>query len=132
MAFTLLNQKKHFGDCMSRASALFKSISALALIVSVHTMADNLNIASLDPKEPCAAPAYPRTALANEEQGATVIALLIGVDGHVSDSKIEKGSGFGDLDRATLKLAQCKFKPVLKDGKAEASWVSLEYDWKLD
>jgi len=117
---------------MSVSNLLFKSLTALALLVSVNAMVDGLNIAGLDPKESCPAPAYPRAALANEEQGATVVSVLVGVDGHVTDSKVEKSSGFSDLDRATLKLAQCKFKPVLKDGKAEPSWVSLEYDWKLD
>jgi periplasmic protein TonB len=117
---------------MSVSNFLFKSLTALALVVSVNAMADDMSLSSLDPKEPCPRPDYPRASLANEEQGATTISLLVGVDGKVTDSRIDKSSGFKNLDKATLKLAQCKFKPVLKDGKPDPTWISLEYDWKLD
>jgi protein TonB len=117
---------------MSLARFVGKSLAALALLASFNAMADDLVLPGLDPKTPCARPDYPRASLANEEQGTTVVSVLVGTDGTVTDSKIEKSSGFHNLDKATLKLAQCKFKPVLNNGKAEATWVSLEYVWKLD
>lgn len=117
---------------MSSATFLLKTVAVLAAVVSLPAWADDLTLQSLDPRVPCEKPAYPRSSLANEEQGTTVVSLLVGVDGKVTDSKIAKGSGFSALDRATLKLADCKFKPVLKDGKADAEWISLEYVWKLD
>jgi protein TonB len=89
-------------------------------------------VATIDAKVPCDKPEYPRASLVNEEQGTVVLSLQISVDGKVTDSKVEKSSGFKNLDKATLKLANCHFKPLLKDGKPEQSWAKFEYVWKLD
>ena len=81
----------------------------------------------------CAKPAYPRKSLRNEEQGTVVLQFLIGVDGRVADSKVEKSSGFRDLDSAARNaLGQCRFKPGLADGKPQQSWVKVQYVWKLE
>jgi len=90
------------------------------------------SVASLDTKTPCDKPEYPRASLVNEEQGTVVLALEIGVDGKVMDSKVEKSSGFKNLDKATMKLASCHFRPVTQDGKPVQTWAKFEYVWKLD
>ncbi|MEJ1959471.1 MAG: TonB family protein [Nitrosomonadales bacterium] len=41
----------------------------------------------------CEKPEYPRKSLQNEEQGTVLLAFLIGLDGQVKDSRIEKSSG---------------------------------------
>jgi protein TonB len=80
----------------------------------------------------CSKPDYPRNSLRNEEQGTVRIQFLIGLDGHVADSKIEKSSGFRTLDAAAKKaLSLCKFKPGTVDGKPQQSWTSVNYVWKL-
>jgi protein TonB len=88
--------------------------------------------ATLDTKAPCDKPEYPRASLVNEEQGTVILSLQIATDGKVTDSKVEKSSGFKNLDKAALKLAQCKFKPLTRDGKPETAWAKFEYAWKLD
>lgn len=89
--------------------------------------------AQLDPKAPCEKPEYPRASLVNEETGVVTLALLIAIDGHVIDSKVDKTSGFKNLDNAALKaFAKCKFKPIIKDGKPEQDWAKLQQTWKLD
>lgn len=90
------------------------------------------SVATIDPKAPCDKPEYPRASLVNEEQGTVVLSLEIGVDGKVVDSKVEKSSGFKNLDKATMKLAACHFKPVTQDGKPVQTWAKFEYVWKLD
>jgi protein TonB len=80
----------------------------------------------------CNKPDYPRNSLRNEEQGTVRIQFLIGLDGHVADSKIEKSSGFRTLDAAAKKaLSLCKFKPGTVDGKPQQSWTTVNYVWKL-
>jgi len=80
----------------------------------------------------CEKPDYPRNSLRNEEQGVVRIQFLIGLDGRVADSKIEKSSGFRGLDQAAVKaLSLCKFKPGLIDGKPQQSWTAVDYVWKL-
>jgi len=117
---------------MSSFSRKFLAFAAPLLLASVTAntaMAESF--ATLDTKAPCDKPEYPRASLVNEEQGTVILSLQIGTDGKVIDSKVDKSSGFKNLDRATMKLAQCKFKPVVKDGKPEESWAKFEYDWKL-
>jgi protein TonB len=114
------------------------TITRLPLIVAAPLLCVALNasaadyVAAIDTKAPCDKPEYPRASLVNEEQGTVILALQIAVDGKVADSKVEKSSGFKNLDKATMKLAQCKFKPLVKDGKPEEAWAKFEYVWKLD
>lgn len=76
---------------------------------------------------------YPKASLMNEEQGVTSMSFLVNADGSVSDSKLEKSSGFKGLDKAALKgLASCKFKPGTKDGAPAQTWTKVDYAWKLD
>jgi protein TonB len=106
------------------------SLIALAVSFGAHA-ADTLAV--IDSKVPCEPPAYPRASLVNEEKGVVTLAMQVGPDGVVADSKVEKSSGFKNLDKAALKaLSACKFKPGTKDGKAELSWTKVEYNWKLD
>ena len=113
-----------------------KLISRSALFVAIpFAFAANLafaETATIDTKFPCDKPEYPRASLVNEEQGTVILALQIGADGKVMDSKVEKSSGFKNLDKATMKLANCHFKPVEKDGKPAQAWAKFEYVWKLD
>ena len=86
----------------------------------------------LDSKS-CEKPAYPRASLVNEEKGLVILAFLISVDGKVVESKVDKSSGFKNLDRAAISaLSQCKFKPGTKDGKPEQAWTKVEYNWTLE
>ena len=81
----------------------------------------------------CAELEYPARSLRNEETGVTTLALLVGLDGKVVDSRVEKSSGFKDLDNAARAgLSKCKFKPATLDGKPEMTWSKLQYVWKLD
>ena len=76
---------------------------------------------------------YPKASLMNEEQGTVSMSFLINADGTVADSKLEKTSGFKNLDKAALKsLAGCKFKPGTKDGAPAQTWTKVDYAWKLD
>ena len=75
---------------------------------------------------------YPKASLMNEEQGNVSMAFLVSADGSVVDSKIEKSSGYKNLDKAAIKaISACKFKPGTKDGAVAQTWTKVDYDWKL-
>lgn len=81
----------------------------------------------------CDKPEYPRNSLRNEEEGTVTLQFLIGTDGRVMDSKVEKTSGFKDLDRAAQRaLGQCRFKPGMANGQPQQSWTRVQYVWKLE
>ncbi|MDF3036946.1 MAG: energy transducer TonB [Paucimonas sp.] len=78
-------------------------------------------------------PEYPARALRDELEGTTIVAFLIGTDGRVADSRIEKSSGSKDLDNAAkVGLGRCKFTPGTIDGVPQESWTKVTYVWKLD
>ena len=81
----------------------------------------------------CAKPEYPAASVRAQETGLVVLQFLIGHDGMVLDSKVERSSGFRRLDDAAKRgLSLCKFKAGTEEGKAVQSWARIEYLWKLD
>ena len=88
----------------------------------------SLNVAA------CKAPTYPLEAARNEWQGEVILAFLVGVDGNVVASKIERSSGHQVLDeQARTFLAACRhFKPAIKNGKPAEAWARVAYVWKLE
>jgi len=75
---------------------------------------------------------YPKASLLNEEQGAVSMAFLVSPGGEVVDSKVEKSSGYKNLDKAAVKaISACKFKPGTKDGAVAQTWTKVDYVWKL-
>ncbi|MBV6322170.1 TonB family protein [Duganella violaceipulchra] len=81
----------------------------------------------------CVPPKYPTNSYLSGESGSVLLALLVGNDGRVIESKVQKSSGFPDLDKAARKaLSQCKFKPAGSDGQGEPVWATMTYVWTLD
>ena len=76
---------------------------------------------------------YPKASLMNEEQGTVSMSFLVNPDGTVAESKLDKTSGFKNLDKAAIKsISACKFKPGTKDGAPAQTWTKVDYAWKLD
>ena len=81
----------------------------------------------------CAKPAYPISAARNGDTGTVTLALLVGTDGRVSGSRVQKSSGSRDLDRAAVNaLSLCQFKPAMNNGVPEAGWAQIAYVWTLE
>lgn len=81
----------------------------------------------------CAKPHYPQSDLSERHQGTVTLAFKVGADGTVSESKVQRSSGFPGLDEAArVALAKCSFTPALKDGQAVAAWTPIQYVWSLD
>lgn len=81
----------------------------------------------------CAKPAYPINAARNGDTGTVTLALLVGADGRVTGSRIQKSSGSRELDRAAVNaLSLCQFKPAMHNGVPEAGWAQIAYVWSLE
>ncbi|WP_421793744.1 energy transducer TonB [Hydrocarboniphaga effusa] len=79
----------------------------------------------------CREPEYPAVSERLSETGTVLLQLLVGTDGKVTDSKIEKSSGFERLDKAAQQaLSRCKFEPGEVDGKPSAAWAQLKYTFR--
>ena len=81
----------------------------------------------------CEKPEYPAIARQLNQQGTVALRFLVGVDGSVLESIVDKTSGFELLDQAALSgLSKCKFSVAIKDGKPIQSWSSMRYTWRLE
>ena len=81
----------------------------------------------------CEKPEYPSASKRLEEEGTVQLKFLVGVDGKVIESAVEKSSGFRRLDEAARAgLSKCQFKPGTVDGKPQQSWASMKYTWRLE
>lgn len=109
------------------------SVAAVAaLLVSLSSAALAAEVPATFDAKTCKVD-YPKASLMNEEQGTVTMSFLVNADGSVADSKIEKSSGFKNLDKAAIKaLSACKFKPGTKDGAPAETWTKVDYAWKLD
>jgi len=87
----------------------------------------------IDVAKACQQPKYPASAIRMGDEGVVDLEFLIGLDGHVDDSRIAGSSGHDQLDRAARDaLALCRFTPGTVDGKPERSWAHIRYRWRLD
>lgn len=81
----------------------------------------------------CGTPEYPARAARNGESGTVTLALLVGTDGRVAGSRVQKSSGSRELDKAAVSaLSLCKFKPATSGGVAEQAWAQIAYVWTLE
>jgi protein TonB len=79
----------------------------------------------------CREPEFPPASERLGEYGSVIVALLVGVDGKVIDSRVEQSSGFPRLDQAALKgLTRCRFTPGTVDGVPESSWHLMRYTFE--
>jgi protein TonB len=79
----------------------------------------------------CKEPDYPAVSERLGEAGSVTLMLLVGVDGKVTDSKIQTSSGFDRLDKAAQQaLSRCKFEPGTVDGVPQPAWAPLKYTFR--
>ena len=92
-----------------------------------------VRVAAVVDAKACTRPEYPRSALRNGDTGTVTLALLVGTDGRVAESRVEKSSGVRDPDRAAQAgLSLCRFQPGTVDGVPQQSWTRMEYVWSLE
>lgn len=81
----------------------------------------------------CDKPEYPSASRRMEEEGTVGLRFLVGVDGKVIQSEVEKSSGYKRLDEAARAgLSKCQFRPAMVDGQPEQAWTTIRYVWRLE
>ena len=107
--------------------------SAVPVAVVAQPPAPLVRTAAVIAAANCEKPEYPSASRRFEEEGTVTLKFLVGTDGKVKESALEKSSGFKRLDDAArLGLAKCLFKPGTENGHAVESWASIKYTWKLE
>lgn len=90
--------------------------------------------AAVDPRHPLTQPAYPMSAIRNNEEGALSLSILIGIDGRVREAKVVQSSGSAKLDQAAINEAKTKWhlKPATRDGVPFEEWLTLRVVFRLE
>ena len=78
-------------------------------------------------------PPYPSLSKRLNEQGKTIIKVLIGADGLPQRAEIVRSSGFERLDQAALvTVMRWRYVPGKRGGVAEAMWFNVPINWVLE
>jgi protein TonB len=110
----------------SRYAAMITS-----LLLSVNAMAAE-QAPRVDPAS-CAKPDYPARWVNEGDSGNVVIAMLVGADGKVIESKVLESSGSLRVDRASVRAGErCKFVTAAKSGATAPAWAKVQYSWVIE
>ncbi|MES2415064.1 MAG: energy transducer TonB [Pseudomonadota bacterium] len=78
-------------------------------------------------------PPYPVISRRLNEQGKSVIRVLIGIDGLPQKAEIGKSSGFDRLDQAAMTtVMRWRYVPGKRNGAPEAMWFNVPINWVLE
>lgn len=78
------------------------------------------------------APKYPLQAIKERHQGTVTVLILVDVRGNPKDIRIEKSSGFSELDLAAVEAArQWKYTPEIKYGTPVEGYVRVPVNFDL-
>lgn len=78
-------------------------------------------------------PVYPESARKDKIEGTAQIETVIDENGDVTEPKVVKSSGNGDLDQAALdSVSRWKFKPATQDGEPIKVYYTLTIRFTLD
>ena len=78
-------------------------------------------------------PPYPPVSRRLNEQGKSVIRVMIGIDGLPKDATVAKSSGFDRLDQAALTtVMRWRFVAGKRGGIPEAMWFNVPINWVLE
>lgn len=78
----------------------------------------------------CSRPTYPPQALARKAQGTVTLGFLVGADGSVRETAVQRSSGDRSLDEAArAALAKCRFVAATVNGSPVEKWTQVQYVW---
>ncbi len=78
-------------------------------------------------------PPYPPISRRLNEQGRSIIRVLIGIDGSPQKAEIAKSSGFDRLDEAARStVMRWRYVPGKRNGVPEEMWFNVPINWVLE
>jgi TonB family protein len=81
----------------------------------------------------CEKPEYPLASIRLEEEGTVTLKFLVGTDGTVTESQVERSSGFRRLDEAArIAFSKCIYTPSKLTGKLVQGWLTVNHKWELN
>ena len=77
-------------------------------------------------------PKYPPQAVRQRHEGTVILMILVGVDGSPKDIKVEKSSGYRELDREAVETAKkWRFNPTVRNGQKVEGYARVPVTFNL-
>ncbi|RAN81821.1 hypothetical protein B5P43_08900 [Bacillus sp. SRB_336] len=109
-----------------------RSVAAAWLVVACLAANAHAAIDTTNPSVIQAPIQYPSSAVSAREEGTVLVMAEVDVSGRVVGAKVEKSSGYLDLDAAALQsISGWTFLPGTKEGKPTAQWIRLPVRFQL-
>lgn len=87
---------------------------------------------TIDPRFGFSEPIYPSASIRKEEQGTVLVSVRVGVNGRVIEARLERSSGYADLDKSALREARLwRFVPGTEDGRPTPMWTHVPIKFQL-
>lgn len=81
----------------------------------------------------CKKPEYSQNSLRREQEGVTVLGVLVRTDGTAARSSLVLSSGHSELDaKLNASLSACRYIPGTVDGKPSEMWTYIDWRWVLE
>lgn len=126
------NSRRNWTAVLSMLGLALSCFAQQPLALAADDTLDKSIKASFAP-EGCNRPEWPKGALEAKHAGTTTLALFIGEEGKVKQSKVIKSSGYEELDEAArVSISKCRFKPGQLNGKPLNAWLEMQYVWMPD
>jgi len=78
-------------------------------------------------------PSYPPQAIRQHHTGTVILLITVAPDGSVADVKVDKSSGFHELDTAALAaVKKYRFNPTIRNGVKVSGLARVPITFNLD
>lgn len=105
---------------------------ALTLVLGGATTACADSPPQVDHSYPAPQPSYPDTAQVAGEQGDVLVDVLVSASGKPRKIRVNKSSGFQDLDTAAVEtVANWRFVPAIQGGDTASAWTTVKLQFRL-
>ncbi|HEY1612507.1 MAG TPA: energy transducer TonB [Rhizomicrobium sp.] len=118
-------------DTRNLRPALLALTGALGILCA-QPAAATANPARVDMSQPHLQPPYPDGAQQDGEQGAVVMDVYVRSDGRPSKARVDRSSGFPDLDTAAVQgVLNWRFIPASENGETVSDWTKIQIVFQL-
>jgi len=121
-----------FGTTLVVAAALLSVVTLVAGSLPAAALSGDIVLPKSNPQRPLSQPVYPPASIRLKEHGTVVLRLHVLEDGSVADARIEKSSGYPDLDYAAYyESFRWHIDPGTVNGEPSRMWGKFAVIFKL-
>jgi len=115
-----------------KAATVLCAVSLIGGLAATSALAGSDAPARVDRSYANPQPPYPDTAQSNGEQGTILVDVLVRASGKPAGAKVERSSGYRDLDDAAVQgVLNWRFVPAMRGGDWVKDWTTVKVVYQL-